>query len=182
MIMLGTRDLGAAETTCDVGLYTLRAGLHGSVDGGARRSSERNSLFKVDRDSFSNELCVQILSLFFNDRQRNGFIDKFFDALSELFDLGAALADNSSGSGAVNEYLHSSAGSFDLDLRNSGRRDLLLDELSDLIVFNDKVTELIIANKPSGIPVTDNADSQAVRINFLSHNVCPPILSLPRSL
>ena len=182
VIMLGTCDFGTAETACNVGLYTLGARFHCSVDSGTGCSSERNSLFEVKCDSFRNKLCVKIPSLFLNDSQSNGLFDEFFDALSELFDLGAALADNRAGSCTVNEYLNSSAVSFYLDFRNSGRCDLLLDELSDLVVFNDEIAELIIANKPSGIPVTDNAYSQAVRVNFLSHNVCPPILSLPRSL
>ena len=60
----------------------------------------------------------------------------------------------------------------DLDVRDACGIQGLLQVLTDLVVLNDQVTDLLVAGIPAGIPIFDDADTHAVRINFLSHIVC----------
>ena len=57
-----------------------------------------------------------------------------------------------------------------LDGGNTGGIEGLFQKLADLVVFDDQIADLIFSGIPSGVPVLDDADAQAMRINFLSHN------------
>ena len=46
----------------------------------------------------------------------------------------------------------------------------LLQKLSDVVIFNDQIADLVLAGVPAGIPVLDNANTQTMGINFLSHS------------
>ena len=59
---------------------------------------------------------------------------------------------------------------FDLDLRDSRFLKFGLEELTDLVVGNENISEYFILYAPSRIPVLDHADAQTMRINFLSHS------------
>ena len=41
--------------------------------------------------------------------------------------------------------------------------------ITDLVIFNDQVADLLVSGIPAGVPVFDDADAHAVGINFLSH-------------
>ena len=47
-----------------------------------------------------------------------------------------------------------------------------IQHLADLVVLNDQVADLLVTGIPAGIPIFDDADTHAVRINFLSHIFC----------
>ena len=44
------------------------------------------------------------------------------------------------------------------------------------MILDQKIADLLIAGIPTGIPVFDDADPQAMGINFLSHKLSPPFL------
>lgn len=60
----------------------------------------------------------------------------------------------------------------DLDVRDACGIQGLLQVLADLVVLNDQVADLLVTGIPAGIPIFDDADTHAVRINFLSHIFC----------
>ena len=94
----------------------------------------------------------------------------FLHFLAKALYLSTALADDNTGSGAVDVDADLSRIALYFDGGNTGGIEGLLQILTNFVVFNNKITDLIFSGVPSGIPVFDNAYTQAVRINFLSHN------------
>ena len=59
--------------------------------------------------------------------------------------------------------------SFDGYLGDSVREVLLLDEGSNLVIFQNELGEVFFVCIPLSIPSADDANSHSMRINFLSH-------------
>ena len=57
----------------------------------------------------------------------------------------------------------------DLDAADACSEELLLQKLADIVIFHQGIAETTVVGIPTGIPILDNAHSQAVGINFLSH-------------
>ena len=76
--------------------------------------------------------------------------------------------------------MHAHAGrvALNFNFRNAGGIQRLLQIFPEIIIGHDGVTELVVLDKPAGIPVLDNADPQAVGIDFLTHSLPPPRLFL----
>ena len=60
--------------------------------------------------------------------------------------------------------------SFDFDLGNTCAVQFLLQVCADVVVLYEVICEITLGI-PFGIPVFNNTDSQAVWINFLSHDM-----------
>ena len=159
VVVLAARDFCAAETTGNGNLDTLCTELHRSADGHLHCTAEGNSFFQLSSDVFSNELCIQVGALDFDNIDGNGSLYDSFAFESELFDFSTAASDNDTGLCAVDEDLDSFSVAFDFDLGNASLVELVLQILSQIIVGNNGVAELLVGNEPSGIPVLDNADT-----------------------
>ena len=66
--------------------------------------------------------------------------------------------------------LNAGIAALDLDLRNAGGIESLLEILTDVVVLNDQVADLVVTGIPTRVPVLDHANAQSVGINFLSHS------------
>ena len=42
--------------------------------------------------------------------------------------------------------------------------------------YNQRASEILVADKPAGIPVFDDTDAEPVRINFLSHTLSSSLI------
>ena len=73
-------------------------------------------------------------------------------------DLRAALADDDARLCSVDSDLDSVRGALDLDLGDACAHQLLLQKLSDFIIFHQKVREILLC-VPLGIPVLESASS-----------------------
>ena len=93
--------------------------------------------------------------------------------------IRALLADYHAGACAVNKDVHLFLTSLYLDGGYARLIEFFLDEVSDLVVLNQKVTDEFVLGKPAGVPPFDNAHSETVGIYFLAHNL-PPDLILSR--
>ena len=49
----------------------------------------------------------------------------------------------------------------------------LLKVISDRLIFDQIICEILLGGIPTGVPILDNAYAEAIRINFLSHSVPP---------
>ena len=58
----------------------------------------------------------------------------------------------------------------DLDGGNAGGIEGLLQKLTDLVILDDQIADLVFPSIPTGVPVFNNAYTQAMGIHFLSHN------------
>ena len=67
-------------------------------------------------------------------------------------------------------YFYTLGSSFDFDLSNTCAVQFLLQVCADVVVLYEVICEITLGI-PFGIPVFNNTDSQAVWINFLSHDM-----------
>ena len=88
------------------------------------------------------------------------------DCLSTTFWYSQRLLSFSS----VNDNFYSVGSSLDFDFCNSCAVQFFLEVCSDLMIFYQIISEVSFSI-PFRIPVFNNTDSQAVWINFLSHDM-----------
>ena len=169
MIVLNASDLAAAETTGAAAFDALGAGAHGAAHGVLHRAAVRDTLFELLGDVLSDKLSVHVGIADLDDVELDLLADQSLDRETQLLDLRAVLADDHAGAGAMNEQRHNIIAALDLDLGHACTVQALLDELADLVIFNDQVADLLVSGIPAGVPVFDDADAHAVGINFLSH-------------
>ena len=58
----------------------------------------------------------------------------------------------------------------DFNLRNACCIQVLLNELTNVVIFYQRIAEVRLIRKPAGIPIFNDADTETVRINLLAHN------------
>ena len=170
MVALGSCDLGAAQTAAALDLDAAGAHAHGTAHGVLHGTAEADALLELLRDVLGNQLSVGIGGANLNDGESDGLADHLLDLLAQSLDLLAALADDDAGSGAVDINANLCGIALYLDGGDTGGIEGLLQKLADLVVLDDQVADLVLACIPAGIPILDNADAQAMGINFLSHN------------
>ena len=66
----------------------------------------------------------------------------------------------------------------DLDLGDAGVIQLLLQDLAEVVVLYEGISEHIVSYKPAGVPVLDYTNTKTVRIYFLTHSLPPLPVSL----
>ena len=170
VVVFGTSDFSAAETTGNGNLDTLCAHTHGALDGLLHSTTEGNTSFELVRDVFSYELSAHFNGLNFENAYVYGHACDSGDISLELVDTVALVTDNDTGLSAVNVNSDlTGVVAFDFDFRNASLEEGLLYVFSDFVILNEDIAELFIRSIPSGIPVFDYADTKAVRINFRSH-------------
>ena len=170
MIGLAAGDFRAAQTAAAGALDALRAQTGRSLHRLLHGATEGNSLFELRSDVLSDELCVEVGAANLDDVQSDALAELLLQLQTELFNLLTALADDDAGTGAVQIDLNAGIAALDLDLGDACGIKSLLEILTDVIVLNDQVADLVVAGIPAGIPVLDYADAQTMRINFLSHS------------
>ena len=176
MIVLNASDLAATQTARAANLDALGAGAHGAGHGVLHGAAVRDTLLQLLGDVLSHQLSVHIGVADFHDVQLDLLADHLFHSQTILLDLLATLANDNTGTGAVQIDGNDVVAALDLDLGNAGTVQSLLEILADLLILDDQVADLLFTGIPTGIPVFDDADPQAMGINFLSHKLSPPFL------
>ena len=170
MVALAACNLSAAETAAALDLDAARAHSHGAAHSVLHSAAEADALFELLGDVLSDELSIGIGGANLNDGESNGLADELLYFEAQALYLRAALADDDTGSGAVDIDANLSAVALYLDGGDTGGIEGLFEVLADLIVLDDQIADFIFSCVPSGIPVFNNAYTQAMGINFLSHN------------
>src|SRR6185503_7877549 len=98
------------------------------------------------------------------------------NALAQLVDIGALLADHDAGTRRVDRHPALLVRTLDHDPGHCGLFEFLVQDFADLDVLMQKLAVFVLAGKPTGIPGPVDAQTQSDRIDFLTHRV------LPRSL
>ena len=170
MIGFASGDLGAAQTAAAGALDALCAQTGRALDSLLHGTAEGDTLFKLCGDVLRDELCVEVRGTDFDDVQSDGLAKLGFDLLAEHFDLRAALADDDAGTGAVNADLDLGVVAFNFNLGNTGGVEGGLQILTDVVVLDDQIADLILTGIPTRVPIFNYADAQSMGINFLSHS------------
>src|SRR4029079_2529738 len=85
-------------------------------------------------------------------------------------DLGARLANDDPRTSRMDVHGDLAALLDDVDVREPGVRELLLDVVADRHVLEQQVGEVALV-EPVRLPVVDVADAEALGVNLLSHAV-----------
>ena len=180
MIVLHAGDLTSAQTAGAANLDALGAGAHGAGHGVLHGAAVRDTLLQLLGDVLRHQLGVHVGVADLDDVQAHLLADQLLHSETILLDLLAALADDHTRPGAVEEDGDDFVAPLDLDLGNTGAVQGLLQVLADLLILDDQIADLLITGIPTGIPVFDDAHAQAVGIYFLSHKtVLLPLMPFP---
>jgi len=93
---------------------------------------------------------------------------------SLMASIPAAFADQKTGTGGEDAHRDLAGSAVDFDARNAGEKILFLHEVANLAIFNEEIGEILLGGVPTGVPIFDDANAEAVRINFLTHYSFPP--------
>ena len=185
MIMLCTGNFCTAETSAAGYLDTACAKSHGVADSHLHSTAEGNTALELACDVLCNELSIEVGAADLNNVEGHRDLlaalvlaDDRFDLRLEDLDIFTAASDNKTGLCAVDINFDLVLIAFDLDLRDSRFLKFGLEELTDLVVGNENISEHFVLYAPSRIPVLDHAHTKAVRINFLSHYALTSLVSL----
>ena len=170
MIGFASGDLGAAQTAAAGALDALGAQTGRALDGLLHCTAEGDTLLELRGNVLCDELCVQVGAADLNDVEGNGLAKLGFDLLTQDFDLRAALADDDTGAGAVDADLDLGVVAFNFDLGDAGGVEGGLQILTDVVVLDDQIADLILTGIPTRVPIFNYADAQSMGINFLSHS------------
>ena len=170
MVALGAGDLSAAQTAAAGDLDALGTQTGGLLHGLLHGAAEGDTLLQLLGDVLGHQLSVQVGGANLNDVQVHALAELGFHFLAQVLDFGASLTDDDTGAGAPQVDLDLAVGTLDLDLSHAGGVQLVLQILTDVVIFDDQVTDLVLAGVPAGIPVLDYANPQSMGINFLSHS------------
>ena len=170
VILLAARDLSAVETAGNHHLYALDARTHRAADRLLHRAAERHTLFELLRDAFRYELGVRVGLSYLRHVDDDVFaLRELGEILFDDLDLGARLADQNAGLARVNGNDDPVRSPFDGDPADGSAVIFIFDEFADIVILFQIFAEILFIGIPLGVPALDYADSQTVRINFLSH-------------
>ena len=169
-VLLISGDFRTTQSSGAQNLDTLCVGFHGSLDCLLHGSSEGNSSLQSLCNALCSQLCVQLGSANFFDGDFYGLAGHLNDGLLQLFNAISCSADYHSRSCSQdnNSYLVCCR-SLNNNACNACCVESLLYIISDLLVFNQEVREIVLSCIPLGVPILVNSDSQTVWINFLTH-------------
>ena len=179
MIVLHAGDLPSAQTAGAADLDALGSSAHSAGHGILHGAAVRDTLFQLLSDILRHQLGVHVGVTNLDDVQLHLLADELLNGKAILLDLLAALADDHAGAGAVQENSDHVAAALDLNLGNAGTVQGLFQVLTDLLILDDQITDLLFTGIPTGIPVFDDAHTQAVGINFLSHKLLSSLMPSP---
>src|ERR1044071_7432362 len=95
-------------------------------------------------------------------------MSKLSDLFFKLFNFGALLTDNDTGSRGMNIDFSLIRRPFDFDARNAGVIKPGFKKLFNAKIFMQKL-RIVMARKPLGIPGFDDAEAKQFWMRFLTH-------------
>jgi hypothetical protein len=168
-VALGAAHLAAAQPAPAPDLDALGAGAHRRGERALHRAPEAHAVLELLRDRLGHELCVQLGPLDLVDVDVDVLLGERVQLAPQRVDLDARLADHDSRPGGVDVDRDPLLVLADQDVGQTGVRELLVDVLADLDVLEDVRGEVLRPRVPVGLPVVDDADPQAARMDFLAH-------------
>jgi len=170
-------DFGAAETATDRSFDTFGSALHGATHRLLHGAAEGHTFLELLGDVLSDQLSFGINGLDLIDVDEELAAELGDEFLLEVFNA-SALATNDDAR-LAGRNLHEGlffALAFDLDAGYASFEAFGFHEIADLLVFNEEFAEIFLVGVPAGVPIFDNANAQAVGIDFLAHSL-PSLIS-----
>src|SRR5690606_1618715 len=155
VIPFRTRDLGAAEAAAALDLDPLGARAHRVLHRALHRTPERDPLRELVRDVVRDELRVQLRALDLLDVYRDLALRQVGQLVTQTVDLGALLADHDARARRVDRHHDLLRLALDLDLRDRGPGQPLVEVLPDRLVFLQQLVEVPLS-LPARLPRIDH--------------------------
>src|SRR5579871_918258 len=171
-VALGGCDLRAVQAARDAHLDAERTRAHGVGDRALHRPSKHDALLELLRDALRDELRVELGLADLGDIQAHVLhrhAEDLRDLAAQLLDVLALLADHDAGTCRMNRDVGAPGGALDVDAADRGVGELLLQELPHQMIGVNVRGEGLGARIPLGGPVTGDAETNADRIDFLTH-------------
>src|SRR5579883_1389671 len=167
-VMLGSRDLRAAQAAGNLHFDPARAGAHGPHDRLFHGATKRDALLKLIHDVLGDQARVELGMLNLHHVDGDVFAGEPFEVASNIFDADAALADDDTGLGGVDDDARLIGPPFDLDLADRRRTHPPIERLTDRHVFV-KPVDVVLFLEPTAIPGARDSQAHADRMYLLPH-------------
>ena len=171
-VPFGTRDLGTAETTCEVHTDTKGTHTHGVLYRALHGAAERHPAFQLLCNAFTNKGCIQLGLAHFNDVEVQLGRCELRQFLAQTFDVRTFLADDHTGACCVDRDAALFVRTLDDHTGDTRLVAFFLDELADGEIFQKKVPEILGIGVPTAIPRAVNLKAHADWIDFVTHYAC----------
>src|ERR1700722_6650282 len=167
------RDFGAAETARAVDTNALGAETHRRLHRALHGTAERDAALELLGDRFGDELGVELGLADLDNVDDDVAVRELRHLLAQLLDVGALLADDDAWPRRVDGHPALLVRPLDHDLGHRRLLELLLQNLTDLLVLVQQLAVLALARIPPRIPGAVDAETQADRIDLLTHRGAP---------
>ncbi len=161
-------DFRPAQSTGAGHLYALGPGLHGSSEGLFHGSPVGNAALHLVRDVPGHQISIQFGLLNFLDIQLGPFANKPFELRPHFINSLSTTPDDDARPGGVDGHHHLVGLTFNLYCGDGGIGISVFNGFPNLQVFLQESCVVSI-RKPFGLPATDDAESKAGWVNFMSH-------------
>src|SRR5215469_12241868 len=168
-IPLHARDLGAAETTRAVDADALGAEPHGRLHGALHGATEGDAALELLGNVLGDQRGVDLGLADLDDVQRHLALGHLGEVGAQLLDVGALLADHHARTGGVDGDAGALGRTLDDDLGHARLGQPLAQHLADVDVFVEHRRVFAALGVPAGFPRAVDTETQADRINLLTH-------------
>ena len=168
VVLLGPRDFGAAETTRDHDLHAARAGLHGPHDRLLHGAAKGDALLELVDDVLPDQTRVELGMLDLDDVDLHVLLGQALEALADVLDADAALADDDAGLGGVDDDAGLIGAALDLDARNRRSTRQAAEVFADRLILMQP-SAVVLLFEPAAVPSPGDPEAQADGMNLLSH-------------
>src|SRR6202521_4222519 len=180
-IPLHARDFGAAETARAVDTDAFGAKTHRRLHRTLHGAAERDAALKLLRDRFGDQGSVEFRLADFHDVDDDVGIRDIGNALAQLVDVGALLADHDAGTRGMDRHAALLVRTLDHDSGHRRLLQFLVQHFANFDILVQQLAVFVLAGVPTGIPRPVDAETQPDWIDLLTHRVLPrPVKRSPR--
>ena len=167
-VTLGTAHLGTAQTTGALDTDTKRACVHGGLLGLTHGATEGDTGSELLGDSLGDQLGIGLGVLDLEDVQLNLLAGELLELTAHALGLGAIAPDDDARAGGVEEDGHALGATLDLDGRNTGALQALVEPLPDLDVLTHELGVLLLG-VPAGLVIGRHTETETMGVDLLAH-------------
>jgi hypothetical protein len=170
-LFLGARNFRSTEATTNDDLDALRTGAQRLLHGLLHGTTERNTLLQLLGNAASNQGRIEFGLANLHDVQAHALVSLCLQFGAQPINLLSAFPNHNAGLRGVNSdgYLVG-GGSLDLNARNRGVRQFLVNEFPDLVIFCEYIF-VVPLGIPARLPSLDDAEPEPCGMHFLSQSV-----------
>src|SRR5712672_1612632 len=167
------RDFGAAETARAVDTNAFGAETHRRLHRALHGAAERDAALELLRDRFGDQGCVELGLADFDDVDDDVGGGDFGNALAQLVDVGALLADHDAGTRRMDRHAALLVRTLDHDPGDRRLLQFLVQHLADFDILVQQFAVFVLAGVPTGIPRPVDPETQPDWIDLLTHRILP---------